>query len=70
MSENEFIYYECADSNSILDDDSGRNFFPLLCKGDDILGIFDFPEIEMLENEEVEDNNSTINGTDNQNGTR
>ena len=34
------------------------------------LGIYDFPEIEMLENEEVEDNNSTINGTDNQNGTR
>ena len=38
VSENEVIYYECADSNSILDDDSGRNFFPLLCKGDDTLG--------------------------------
>ena len=37
----EFIHYECQDPSAILDDDSGRNFFSLLCDGDDTLGIYD-----------------------------
>ena len=39
-SEGESIYFECSDPNAILDDNSGRNFFPLECKGDDVLGYY------------------------------
>ena len=34
----EFLHYECQDPSAILDDDSGRNFFSLLCAGEDTLG--------------------------------
>ncbi len=27
----QYVYYECNDPNAILDDDSCRNYFPLLC---------------------------------------
>ena len=47
MAENEFIYYECADSESVLDDNSGRNYFSLQCGEDGVLGVYDFPEVDL-----------------------
>ena len=47
MAENEFIYYECADPESVLDDNSGRNYFSLQCGEDGVLGVYDFPEVDL-----------------------
>ena len=54
VAKDQFIYYEC-DDNSILDDNSGRNFFTLQCQGDDEVGIYKFPEIELIEIENISD---------------
>ena len=62
VAQDQFIYYEC-DDNSILDDNSGRNFFTLQCKGDDEVGIYEFPEIELIEEEISDDIISTGNET-------
>ena len=34
----ESIFYECADPSAVLDDESGRNYFPLECQGEDVIG--------------------------------
>ena len=47
VAENEFIYYECADPESVLDDNSGRNYFSLQCGEDGVLGVYDFPEVDL-----------------------
>ena len=36
----EFIHYECQEDSATLDDNSGRNYFSLLCNGDNTLGIY------------------------------
>lgn len=43
VAKGEFVHYECSDSSAILDDNSGKNFFSLMCDGDDVLGIYEFP---------------------------
>ena len=60
-SEGESIYFKCSDPNAILDDNSGRNFFPLECKGDDVLGFYQNILVPVLEeiNGTVDTNQTT-----------
>ncbi len=38
----DYLVYECKDSNAVLDDDSGRNYFSLKCVGANEMATVEF----------------------------
>ncbi len=56
-TQGDYIYLECNDPDAILDDNSGRNYFPLYCQGDDQVGFF---KVEQANVEGVDGGNASI----------
>ena len=58
----EFIHYECQEDSAILDDNSGRNYFSLLCDGENTLGIYE--AAYNLTQESTENETASVNVTE------
>ena len=61
--EGEFVNFECNDPNAVLDDSSGRNFFPLECRGEDLVGYYENVLVPVVEEaNETVIANQTVDG--------
>lgn len=59
FAQGEFMYFECQDPSAILEDNTGRNYFPLYCAGVDGVGYFSRPTAAELGNNTTSMTNQT-----------
>lgn len=57
-TEGEYIYFKCKEPTAVLDDDSGRNYFPLHCVGEEEVGYY--TKAMTPEPLETDDTNNTV----------